>query len=111
MKATTRPALKRPLVTWEVTVRYPNDAPDHVRRWTVTTTWRIRRMEKAVRAQHPEASEWEIRLVSKVCGWFAGCGRTATGSTPHPVLGSVPTCDRCRAFATGEAKPEEEEGS
>lgn len=32
------------------------------------------------------------------CAWFAGCGRPATGSTSHPVLGSVPTCDRCAAF-------------
>jgi hypothetical protein len=33
------------------------------------------------------------------CGWFAGCGRPATGTTPHPILGEVPTCDRCAAFA------------
>ena len=34
------------------------------------------------------------------CRWFVLCGRTATGTTPHPVLGAVPTCDRCHAFAT-----------
>lgn len=33
------------------------------------------------------------------CAWFAGCGRPATGTTPHPILGDVPTCDRCAAFA------------
>src|SRR5262245_22634638 len=35
------------------------------------------------------------------CAWFAGCDRPATGTTPHPVLGDVPTCDRCHEFATG----------
>ena len=30
------------------------------------------------------------------CAWFAGCGRRATGMMPHPVLGEVPICDRCR---------------
>jgi hypothetical protein len=34
-----------------------------------------------------------------VCQWFAGCGRPATGTTPHPILGDVPTCDRCSEFA------------
>jgi len=35
------------------------------------------------------------------CAWFARCTNPATGTTPHPVLGSVPTCDRCHTFATG----------
>jgi hypothetical protein len=33
------------------------------------------------------------------CEWFALCDRPATGFTPHPVLGSVPTCDRCATRA------------
>jgi hypothetical protein len=37
-----------------------------------------------------------------ICQWFLLCDRPATGTTPHPVLGSVPTCDRCHKFATGE---------
>jgi hypothetical protein len=35
------------------------------------------------------------------CEWFARCGRPATGTTLHPVLSAVPTCDRCHQFATG----------
>lgn len=35
------------------------------------------------------------------CRWFARCDRPATGTTPHPVFGDVPTCDRCAAFARG----------
>ena len=35
------------------------------------------------------------------CEWFLLCTNPATGSTPHPVLGKVPTCDRCHQFATG----------
>jgi len=35
-----------------------------------------------------------------ICRWFVACLNPATGTTPHPVLGEVPTCDRCHAFAT-----------
>lgn len=38
------------------------------------------------------------------CEWFALCDRAATGTTPHPILGAVPTCDRCHEFATGEER-------
>ncbi len=34
-----------------------------------------------------------------MCQWFAGCRNVATGETAHPVLGDVPTCDRCHIFA------------
>lgn len=36
------------------------------------------------------------------CEWFILCERPATGLTPHPVLGQVPTCDKCAAFAKGD---------
>lgn len=36
------------------------------------------------------------------CMWFAGCTNPATGTTPHPILGDVPTCVRCHKFATGQ---------
>lgn len=38
-----------------------------------------------------------------ICQWFALCDREATQSVPHPVLGDVPTCDRCASFANGGA--------
>jgi hypothetical protein len=38
------------------------------------------------------------------CEWFANCGQPATGTTPHPVLSAVPTCDRCHQFATGKPR-------
>jgi hypothetical protein len=34
------------------------------------------------------------------CQWFAYCTNEATGTTPHPILGDVPTCDRCHRAAT-----------
>jgi hypothetical protein len=39
-----------------------------------------------------------------LCEWFAMCKRPATGTTPHVVLGQVPSCDRCHAFATNNAE-------
>lgn len=38
------------------------------------------------------------------CQWFAKCTNYATCNTPHPVLGNVPTCDRCHKFATTHPK-------
>jgi len=35
-----------------------------------------------------------------MCEWFLLCTNQATGTAPHPVLGPVPTCDRCRERAT-----------
>jgi hypothetical protein len=33
----------------------------------------------------------------ELCKWFALCDHPANGTMPHPVLGEVPICDRCRA--------------
>lgn len=30
-----------------------------------------------------------------VCAWFAICTNPANGLRSHPVLGDVPTCQRC----------------
>ncbi len=30
-----------------------------------------------------------------LCRWFARCRNYATHAEPHPILGSVPACDRC----------------
>ena len=42
------------------------------------------------------------KLIKVRCGWFARCTSDATGTTHHPVLADVPSCDRCHKFATGE---------
>lgn len=31
----------------------------------------------------------------QLCEYFAGCTRPAVGTTPHPILGAVPTCQQC----------------
>lgn len=33
------------------------------------------------------------------CKWFVLCRNAPTGTMPHPVLGDVPICDRCRKIA------------
>lgn len=30
-----------------------------------------------------------------ICQWFALCTNEATQTISHPILGEVPTCDRC----------------
>jgi hypothetical protein len=30
-----------------------------------------------------------------VCQWFLLCDHDAVGTVPHPILGDVPTCQRC----------------
>ncbi len=31
----------------------------------------------------------------RLCQWFALCTNPAALTMPHPILGSVPICDRC----------------
>jgi hypothetical protein len=40
-------------------------------------------------------------VAQPACEWFALCDRPAAGTTAHPILGAVPTCDRCNEFAGG----------
>ena len=35
------------------------------------------------------------------CQWFLKCQNQATGTQPHPILGNVPICERCKKLATG----------
>ena len=36
-------------------------------------------------------------MSSQLCEWFALCDRPADGVVSHPILGWVPTCQRCAA--------------
>lgn len=38
------------------------------------------------------------------CEWFLKCENDATTTVAHPVLGKVPSCSRCAAFARGDSK-------
>lgn len=31
----------------------------------------------------------------QLCEWYALCMNPAVGTTPHPILGNVPICQRC----------------
>lgn len=33
--------------------------------------------------------------MAPVCEWFAFCTRESSGVVEHPILGDVPTCERC----------------
>lgn len=35
-----------------------------------------------------------------MCEWFAMCTNEATDFMPHPILGDVPICDRCKERAS-----------
>ena len=39
-----------------------------------------------------------------MCQWFALCDRFATREVSHPVLGSVPTCERCAERAERQSR-------
>lgn len=34
---------------------------------------------------------------AQLCEWYALCVRPAAGTTPHPILGDVPICEKCAA--------------
>lgn len=48
--------------------------------------------------------EYDIRRANTRCEWFLMCTNRATGVMPHPILGDVPICDRCRNLATDQRK-------
>lgn len=33
----------------------------------------------------------------QLCEWYAMCANEAIGAAPHPLMSSVPVCERCRA--------------
>lgn len=33
--------------------------------------------------------------IARICEWYTLCGDEATTTRPHPILGSVPICERC----------------
>lgn len=46
--------------------------------------------------QHSLGSpHWGNHPAVPVCGYFAFCTNVAEGTIPHPILGDVPTCQRC----------------
>lgn len=46
-----------------------------------------------------EDEQWLNETFPNRCRWFMRCQNTATSMTPHPILGEVPTCERCKRFA------------
>jgi hypothetical protein len=56
---------------------------------------RITRRVDAAKTKADAARQRELAT----CEWFYLCGRPATSLMPHPILGEVPICDRCRRLA------------
>lgn len=50
---------------------------------------------------HPGQVEGCVKCPTELttCQWFALCANPATDTQPHPVLGLVPVCARCKARA------------
>lgn len=46
-----------------------------------------------------------IALAPNTCLWFAACDSEAAGTVEHPVLGDVPTCQRCADVVGAELVP------
>lgn len=40
-----------------------------------------------------------------LCEYFALCDNPADGTVDHPILGTVPTCNRCATMMGGMDKP------
>lgn len=53
--------------------------------------------DEAASPREHEHDGWDVTVREVWCEWFALCDREATGFIAHPILGTVPICDRCRA--------------
>lgn len=97
----TPPARTTPLlVTYRVTIETPKGVFDVDLKTAQGADAAGRRAWMSlVQARHGDVDEVIVIGTAVVCGWFAGCENVATGETDHPILGNVPTCDTCAAFA------------
>lgn len=63
---------------------------------TTTSTHKEHSMNSTqARNERRELARQAVRDAG-LCEWFAMCTNDATGTIPHPILGDVPICDRCR---------------
>jgi hypothetical protein len=57
-----------------------------------------RAFAEALAKQAAQVPGPELRLQQdrpQVCMWFRDCANAAAGTVTHPILGEVPTCQRC----------------
>lgn len=52
-------------------------------------------LELARRNARERAEDEQMYLL--LCEWYPGCDNYADGAVAHPILGNVPTCERCAA--------------
>jgi hypothetical protein len=57
----------------------------------------LARITRRVDAAQVKADAARQRELVTICEWFALCDHEATSLMPHPILGEVPICERCRA--------------
>lgn len=100
MAETDAPARPQ-LITYRVTVETPKGVYDVELKSAQGADAAGRRAWLGlVQARYGDVDEIIVTGTVAVCGWFAGCENDATGETPHPILGNVPTCDSCAEWAT-----------
>ena len=58
---------------------------------TRINSWR----DVPTKAYNPATKKWEAYAVPKVCRMFLLCEEVATRKVKHPILGDVPSCERC----------------
>lgn len=61
------------------------------------------RLYAADSGRYGSYSDITVTGIASVCAWFAKCDNISTGAMPHPIIGNVPICDRCRTLATSQA--------
>jgi len=88
---------ERPAGVFPFPIAYVSDAHDYGRHAEASFSWRACECcGSTLGGDRYDVNVWEAE---RRCEWFALCDNVATGERKHPILGNVPVCDRCHAFA------------
>lgn len=80
---------------YQHTIPDPNDSSKTWETWGTLFVVPVGELD-AFKEEHPDSTDLDSYGYIPICEWFALCENESTGTQPHPILGDVPICGRCK---------------